>query len=183
MKTSTACILVFIMSGWLSWSLKAQIQEHEIRGSGELGLGIGLGRAKFSAGPHDNIEFTIPFHAHIGSRGFHFAVELDPMPLQSPSQDEEFRAITFLFSFKLFKYKKFFLQPGAGFQYRKWSGYEMDDDINFGVAYRLGIGYRYEVSPQFSLQPEFFYRKSVISSDNEKDTSMFGILFLGAWSF
>ncbi|UCF64456.1 MAG: hypothetical protein JSW33_01105 [bacterium] len=182
-KTSAAYILVVIMSGWLYSPLKAQVQEHEIRGSGEIGLGLGLGRAKFSAGPYDHIEISVPFHVHIGSRGFNFTVELDPIHLQNPRQDEEFRAITFLFSFKLFKHKKFFIQPGAGFQYRNWYGLQKDDNINFGFAYRLGIGYRYETSPKFSFQPEFFYRRSIISSDNEKSTSMMGILFLGAWNF
>lgn len=74
------------------------------------------------------------------------------------------------------------MQPGFGFQYRKWSGSDREEDTNFGFAFRIGAGYRYPVSPKFSLHPEIFYRSSVISSDGDKDTTFIGIQVTAAWA-
>lgn len=178
-----AYILTLLMCLFLFIHLVAQDQEHQIRGSGELGVGLGFGRTKFSAGSNTNSDPGIIFHMHIGSRGFHFAVDIDPYRLRHPVRSEEFSATTFLFAFKLFHYKQAYVQPGFGFQYRKWYGSERRQDTNFGFAFRIGIGYRYPVSPKFSMHPEFFYRTSVISSDDNISTSVIGIQVAGAWAF
>ena len=158
-------------------------QEHQIRGSGELGIGLAFAQVKFSAGSNTRTDPGIIFHTHIGSRGFHFAIDVDPFRSKHPERSEEFSAVTFLFAFKLFHYKQAYIQPGFGFQYRWWHGSEKRQDTNFGFAYRLGVGYRYEVSPKFSWHPELFYRKSVISEDDNMSTSGFGIQLAGAWGF
>jgi len=176
-------LLIIFLGVFLFSYLLAQDDEHQIRGSGELGAGFGLGRAKFSAGSHANRELGITFHLHIGSRGFHFSVDIDPYQLQHPVRREEFTATTFLFAFKLFHYKQAYVQPGFGFQYRKWSGVNREKDTNFGFAYRIGVGYRYPVSPKFSLHPELFYRTSEISSDSDKSASFIGIQLTTAWDF
>ena len=176
-------ILTPLISLFLIIPLLAQDQEHQIRGSGELGVGLGFGHTKFYAGSGVHNNLGILFHVHLGSRGFHFAVDVDPYRLRSPVINEEFSATTFLFAFKLFHYKKAYLQPGFGFQYRKWYGSEREDDTNFGFAFRIGAGYRYPVSPKLSLHPELFYRNSVISSGDNKGTTFIGIQVTAAWAF
>lgn len=180
MKTNILGLLISLLLGT---QLLAQDQEHQIRGSGELGIGLGFGRAKFSTGSNAHYNLGILFHMHIGSRGFHFAVDVDPYRLRNPIRDEEFSATTFLFAFKLLHYKQAYLQPGFGFQYRKWHGSEREDETNFGFAFRLDLGYRHPVSPKFSLHPSLFYRTSVISSDADKSTSAIGLQVTGAWAF
>lgn len=176
-------VLTLLMSLFLLTYLAAQEQEHQIRGSGELGVGLGFGRAKFSTGSNAHYNLGILFHMHLGSRGFHFAVDIDPYRLRNPNRSEEFSATTFLFAFKLFHYKQAYLQPGIGFQYRKWYGSERGEDTNFGFAFRIGAGYRYPVSPKFSVHPELFYRNSVISSDGGESTTFIGIQVTTAWEF
>jgi hypothetical protein len=176
-------ILTLFLGLFFFGSMMAQDQEHKIRGSGEFGAGLGFGRVKFSADSKTHSDIGIIFHMHLGSRGFHFAVDVDPYRLRHPSRSEEFSATTFLFAFKLFRYKQVYVQPGFGFQYRWWYGSDKRQDTNFGFAFRLGVGYRYPVSPKFSVHPEIFYRTSVISEDDNMGTSGIGIQVAGAWGF
>ncbi len=131
-----------------------------------VGLGAHLARGSMSVGRDDASATGLSVTGQVGTAraGYRrWLVELDAQLFETPSPvlDERYRAVSVLVRRSLGR--DLFLAPGAGVQYRSWSGPERVESSDVGVVLGASAGVRVIVGG-WSVLPEISFLWSPIET-------------------
>lgn len=168
--------IVFLIALW-STIISAQgiCQRHQIG----LGVGLGAGVGTMSVTDQSKSDLGINLQGRLVIDRMVFMTEVNPLEVRNPVMDESFRATNILLSVDIGKNLK--LRPGAGIQYRFWSGKEKVENSDFGILFTIDIGYEIKKTSTFSILPELVARWSLIEIEGGVASRFIGLQIVGLW--